>query len=290
MSLPRLLLVDDSEAVLAFEKAALGGHYETTTAVNGREALALVATVRPDLLLLDLSMPEMDGDEVLARMQADPELRPLPVIIVTSERERAQACLRAGARAYLAKPVSAEALLSAVAAVLAEVRREQRHGSLALLPVGVGGLEFALPLSGVTGVLHYLATAPVAAGPDWLCEMFELHGRPVFVLDLAKRLAVAQSREPAERKLVVIEHEGLRLALCVSEVWDPEEIAPDDVEAGESLGGAQLAGLRELLVAVARTSRGALPVIAPGSFLSEELLIALGKLAAEAGLPGAEGR
>ncbi|HYV67858.1 MAG TPA: response regulator, partial [Myxococcales bacterium] len=73
MSLPHLLLVDDSESVLAFEKAALAGHYLFSTALNGREALTKVAQLKPAAVLLDLSMPEMDGDEVLAQMQRDPQ-------------------------------------------------------------------------------------------------------------------------------------------------------------------------------------------------------------------------
>ncbi|HYZ90574.1 MAG TPA: response regulator, partial [Myxococcales bacterium] len=123
MSLSHLLLVDDSEAVLAFEKAALSGHYQVSTAANGREALVKLLELKPAAVLLDLSMPEMDGDEVLARMRADPQLTRIPVIIVSSEKQRAEACLRAGARAFLAKPVRAQDLLPLVDRVLAECRR-----------------------------------------------------------------------------------------------------------------------------------------------------------------------
>ena len=91
MSLWHLLLVDDSEAVLAFEKAALAGHYQVSTAVDGRDALLKVAQLKPAAVLLDLSMPGMDGDEVLARMRADPQLARIPVIIVSSEKQRAEA-------------------------------------------------------------------------------------------------------------------------------------------------------------------------------------------------------
>ena len=141
MSLPHLLLVDDSEAVLAFEKAALAGHYLVSTAVNGRDALLKVAQLRPAAVLLDLSMPEMDGDEVLARMRQDPQLAQIPVIIVSSEKQRAEACLSAGARAFLGKPIRAQDLLPLVGQVLEEARREQRAGNLAVLFVIAGGVE-----------------------------------------------------------------------------------------------------------------------------------------------------
>ena len=89
MSLPALLLVDDSEAVLAFGRAALSGHYQIHTAQSGVEALAKLGRLRPAAVLLDLSMPQMDGDEVLARMQRVPELAQIPVVILASEKARA---------------------------------------------------------------------------------------------------------------------------------------------------------------------------------------------------------
>src|SRR6185436_7805594 len=90
VSLPHLLLVDDSEAILAFERAALSSHYAVSTALNGAEALEKVRQIRPAAVLLDLSMPEMDGDEVLRRMKADRELSYIPVVVVSSEKHREQ--------------------------------------------------------------------------------------------------------------------------------------------------------------------------------------------------------
>ena len=80
---------------------ALAGHYQVTTAVNGRDALLKVAQLKPAAVLLDLSMPEMDGDEVLARMHADPQLARIPVIIVSSEKQRAEECLKTAATKVL---------------------------------------------------------------------------------------------------------------------------------------------------------------------------------------------
>ena len=137
MSLPHLLLVDDSEAVLAFEKAALSGHYALSTATTGREALAKVPQIAPAAILLDLSMPEMDGDEVLAHLQDDPEFRRIPVIIISSERVRAEACLRNGAKAFLPKPIRAQELLPLVERVLEEARTAARAGNVAVLLFGV---------------------------------------------------------------------------------------------------------------------------------------------------------
>jgi CheY-like chemotaxis protein/chemotaxis signal transduction protein len=272
VSLPLLLLVDDSEAVLAFEKAALSGHYAISTASTGREALARAAQVDPAAILLDLSMPEMDGDEVLARLQEDQQLRRIPVIIISSETRRAEACLKGGAKAFLAKPIRAQDLLPLVERVLSDARAEARVGNFAALFVTVGAVELGLPLSCVHSVLHQTATQPLPLGPSYLSQMLMLHGEPVAVLDLARRLGLTHVMPVQERKLVVIEREGVRLALCVDDVRDPEELPAADVTPRAQLGGSEHGPLQEALLGIARTSRGALPIVDPRALISRELL------------------
>ena len=272
MSLPHLLLVDDSEAVLAFGKAALAGHYAVSTAMTGREALAKIPQIEPAAILLDLSMPEMDGDEVLARMQQDPQLRRIPVIIVSSEKKRAEACLNAGAKAYLPKPVRKQDLLPLVERVLEQARVEAREGNLATLFVSVGPIEVGLPLDCVRNVLHQTATRPLPMGPSYLSQILTLHGEPVAVLDLAARLAVQHVMPVLERKLVVVEREGARLALCVDDVRDPEELTREDITPPDRLGGSRHGALRDALLGIARTARGPLPLIDPRALVSRELL------------------
>ena len=272
MSLPHLLLVDDSEAVLAFGKAALAGHYAVSTAMNGREALAKIPQVDPAAILLDLSMPEMDGDEVLARMQQDPSLRRIPVIIVSSEKGRAEACLKAGAKAYLPKPVRKQDLLPLVERVLEQARAEAREGNVAALFVSVGPFEVGFPLECVRNVLHQTATRPLPMGPSYLSQMLTLHGEPLAVLDLAARLGIQHIMPVLERKLVVVEREGARIAVCVDDVRDPEELAREDVTPRVRLGGSQHGALRDALLAVAKTPRGPLPLIDPRALVSRELL------------------
>jgi CheY-like chemotaxis protein/chemotaxis signal transduction protein len=272
VSLPHLLLVDDSEAVLAFEKAALSGHYAISTATTGREALAKVPQIDPAAILLDLSMPEMDGDEVLAHLQDDPNHRRIPVIIISSEKLRAEACLRNGAKAFLPKPIRAQELLPLVERVLEDARAEARAGNVAALFVSVGNVEVGLPLDSVRNVMHQTATQPLALGPSYLAEMIELHGVPVAVLDLARRLGVEHAQPLLERKLVVVEREKALIALCVDDVRDPEELSASDVTPRERLGGSEHGALKDALLGVARTARGPLPLIDPRALLSRELL------------------
>jgi CheY-like chemotaxis protein len=264
--------VDDSEAILAYERAALSGHYAVSTATNGQEALKKTAEIHPAAVLLDLSMPVMNGDEVLARIKADPDLKDIPVIVISSERDRAEACMKTGAAAYLPKPIRAEELRVLVARVLEEHSQQERKGSLAVLFVGVGTIEAGLPLDSVEVVIDQPATVPLAVGPSYLSSMFDLHGSPVCVLDMARRLGTEHQAPLPERKMVVISSGQVHLALNVDRVRDPEEYPPEEVVARSQLGGTDHGPLKDALVAVVRTARGALPVIDPKALLSRKLL------------------
>jgi CheY-like chemotaxis protein len=267
VSLPSLLLVDDSEAVLAFERAALSGHYALSTATNGREALQKIAQLKPAAVLLDLSMPQMDGDEVLEELQRDDELRGIPVIIVSSERRRAEECLRRGARAFLPKPIRAKELLPLVSRVLEDARSEGRRGNLAVLFVGAGGVELGLPLESVQSVLHMVATRPVANAPACAGTCIEIRGELVRVLDLPGLLGVPHGAPIDERKLVLTTVPQGRIALCVDWVRDPIELAAADVVAVENAGAPQHPALQGAVLAVATTLRGQLPIVAPHALL-----------------------
>ncbi len=275
MSRPTLLLVDDSEAVLAFESAALATHYAIRTAKHGQEALALLRDLRPAAILLDLSMPVMNGEEVLAALQSDSALCEIPVLVVSAEVKRGEACLDKGASAFLAKPIRADALLPLVERLLAQARKARRLHSLACLPLAVGDLEFAVPLSTVAVVVPRPATRSVAGAPDFIDQMFELWGDPVFVLDLAIRFGVAHRVARLEQKLVVLQRSGLKLALCADRVDDPLEFSAEAVVRREQVGGAEHGELRDVLVAVVPSDRGQLPVVSPEALLSSNMLAAL---------------
>jgi chemotaxis signal transduction protein len=217
-------------------------------------------------------MPEMDGDEVLARMRTDPQLARIPVIVVSSEKQRAEACLAAGARAFLAKPVRAQDLLPLVERVLAECGREQRAGSLACLFVDAAGIELGVPLDKVVSVLHQARTRRLPLGPSYLCELLDVHGEAVLVLDVARRFGREHRVAIEERKLVLVQAGEHRLALCVDDVHDPEELPREHVLPSSSLPGAQDGLLAKALVAVVRTSRGVIPVVDPRALASAKLL------------------
>jgi CheY-like chemotaxis protein len=272
MTLPRLLLVDDSQAILAYEQTALAGLYSLSTAVNGIEALEKARMLRPHGILLDLSMPEMNGDEVLRLLQADPVLREIPVIIISSEQQRAAACLDQGATAYLSKPIQADELRLLVARTLEDVGRKARSGSLAVLSVEVGTQGFGVPLASVLTVLHELPTRPLPFGPPFLRETFDYGSRPVCVLDLGRALGERYREAIEDRKLVVMEHGELLLALRVDTVKDPEEYLATDIVRQQALGGTEHGDLPRVLYAMARSAKGSMPIVDPRALLSAGLL------------------
>ena len=271
MSLPSLLLVDDSDAILALERAILSGHYALNTASNGREALEKVGRLQPAAVLLDLSMPEMDGDEVLQRMKADPATSDIPVIIISSEKSRAESCIGMGAEAFLAKPFRAEELLAAVASAMENARRRARVGAMLVLRMVAGDQEFALPLDAVREVLLQPALRPLPGSPAYLSGYVELRGAAVCVLDVARRLGLEHRVPLRERMLVIIQIEGTPLALCVDRVQDPEEFPATEID--RHVGGADHGLLKEGLIGMLRVGGNrALPLLDPKVFISRGLL------------------
>ncbi|MBI3031294.1 MAG: response regulator [Candidatus Rokubacteria bacterium] len=118
---PRILLVDDNLANLDILQTRLAVHgYEILTASDGEEALALALEKQPDLILLDVMMPKLDGFEVCRRLKADSSLPFMPIILVTAKADTKDivAGLEAGGDEYLTKPVDQAALVARVKSML----------------------------------------------------------------------------------------------------------------------------------------------------------------------------
>jgi CheY-like chemotaxis protein len=119
-SLGRVLVVEDETRVGAMLRDALVElGYTVKLAVGGAEALQLVPVFEPDVVLLDLLMPEMSGVEVLAHLRRDYPTLPVVIMSGNEDVEVARATLRAGAFDYLGKPVSLKAIARVVAAAIA---------------------------------------------------------------------------------------------------------------------------------------------------------------------------
>jgi two-component system cell cycle response regulator DivK len=113
----RVLVVEDTEDNRKIIRDLLtSAGYETIEAVTGEEGVAMAAEHRPDLILMDVQLPVLDGYEATRRIKANPALRHIPVIAVTSyalsgDEEKTRA---AGCDAYVAKPFSPRLLLAKV--------------------------------------------------------------------------------------------------------------------------------------------------------------------------------
>jgi len=111
----KVLIVDDEEDVLLMlGKRLTASGYSVITATNGKDAIALAKSQHPDIIVLDIIMPEMDGGEVMAELKEHPSTRSIPVILLTalfSKAEEEKYGSMAGGNITLAKPLDAEKLL-----------------------------------------------------------------------------------------------------------------------------------------------------------------------------------
>ena len=116
-----ILIADDSMVVRAVLRRQLEGDGHTVVeAVNGEEAIAACREYRPDVILLDVEMPVLDGHATLMRLKADPELKDIPVVFLTGRVDTVDVVngLRLGAHDYLRKPFEANELMARVSAAL----------------------------------------------------------------------------------------------------------------------------------------------------------------------------
>jgi len=113
----RILIVDDTPANIQTLSAVLQQKgYAISVATNGKQALDVLGRVRPDLILLDVMMPEMDGFETCGKIKASPEWRDIPIIFLTAKSESADIVrgFELGAVDYVAKPFNPHELLARV--------------------------------------------------------------------------------------------------------------------------------------------------------------------------------
>jgi DNA-binding response OmpR family regulator len=119
----KILAVDDESDLLLIIKTALFSEgFNVVTATNGPDAIAMAQDEKPDLMILDIMMPEMNGFEVLKHLREIEATQNIPVIMLTglSEREKIRDALNAGIDYYIVKPFEFHDLISKVKIALAE--------------------------------------------------------------------------------------------------------------------------------------------------------------------------
>ena len=119
----KVVCVEDESEIIDLIRLILGRKgFDLTGATGGLEGLETIRRVKPDLVLLDLMMPDMDGWEVYQQMKADPELKNIPVIVVTAKAQSIDKILGlhiAKVDDYVTKPFGPQELLQSVERVLA---------------------------------------------------------------------------------------------------------------------------------------------------------------------------
>jgi CheY-like chemotaxis protein len=118
----KVLLVDDSNTVLMMEKMILAkGPFEIVVAHDGLEAVTRSRSDQPDVILLDVMMPNMDGLSACAAIRAQPETAGIPIIMVTTrgEEQNIETAFRNGCTDYVTKPINGLELLTKLQNILA---------------------------------------------------------------------------------------------------------------------------------------------------------------------------
>ncbi len=209
-----VLIVDDEKAIQTFLRSALEDNgFDVITAATGRSALELAVARKPDVILLDLSLPDMDGLEVLRRLR---EWSSVPVIVVSARGEETDkiAGLDKGADDYLTKPFGAEELLARIRVAQRHARRAARdpepgyeHGDLkidlALRRVWLAKKEVRLaPLQYALLAALVRNAGRVVAQKQLLIEIWPEGGSTPEAL----RILVHQTRHRIEREPVRPRH------------------------------------------------------------------------------------
>ena len=122
MAMKQIMIVDDSPTdAHLLQKMLEKNGYQTLTAGNGNEGIEVARLMRPDLILMDVVMPGLNGFQATRELSSNPETSSIPVIIVTRKGQKVDRVwgIRQGARDYITKPVSETALLSLINEALA---------------------------------------------------------------------------------------------------------------------------------------------------------------------------
>jgi two-component system, OmpR family, KDP operon response regulator KdpE len=135
-SLARMLVVDDESQIRRFLRVALEAHaYEVVEAATGLEAIQKAATEEPDLIVLDLGLPDMDGKDVIARVR---EWSQTPILVLSVRQEEAEKveALDAGAQDYVVKPFGIKELLARIRTLLRDRSPSDNAANHALIEIG----------------------------------------------------------------------------------------------------------------------------------------------------------
>ena len=210
---PRILIVDDDPMSLDIVRTLLAAQgYEMLTGTDGEEALAMAREQQPDLILLDVMMPKVDGIQVCRQLKADASVPFIPIIMVTAKAagEDVLAGFEAGSDEYLTKPVDQDALVARVKSMLRikglhDTIQEWNQKLEQRVAEQVGELERIARLKRF--VSPQIAELVISSGGE---KLLDSHRREITVVfcDLRGFTAFAETAEPEEVMGVLREYHG----------------------------------------------------------------------------------
>jgi CheY-like chemotaxis protein/MinD-like ATPase involved in chromosome partitioning or flagellar assembly len=218
----KILIVDDDIDSLKLIGLMLQRHgYEIMAANAGGQALTKAVSEHPDLIILDIMMPDMDGYEVCRRLRANADTRGIPIIMFTAKTlvDDKVAGFEAGADDYLTKPTHPAELASRVKAILARSATQRRRDSRKGMTIGVIGAKGGV---GTTTLTLNMASAMVMAGESPIVADFRMGTGSMGLMvgqDRSFGMANVLGKPAAEIRPNVVERElivyppGLRLLL-----------------------------------------------------------------------------
>lgn len=211
----KILIVDDEPEILDLLRTTLGKEgYNIHLGVNGQQAVSLAAKLKPDLIIMDVMMPIMDGMEATRQIRQNPETEFIPIVLLTALTEEFAelAGFSAGADDYIAKPVRPRVLVSRIKAILrknAPKNAEEENTVLQFKDLTINKEKVSVDYNGKSlqfpkkefSLLFLLASKPGKVfSRDEILE--KVWGNDVFVIDRTIDVHIRKIREKLENKYI----------------------------------------------------------------------------------------
>lgn len=225
MNKPKILVVDDEQLNVELLEGILSKDYEVVTAYDGNEAFLKVETTYPDLILLDIMMPGMNGYEVCRKLKSDEKTMSIPIVMVTvlKEKEDRIKAIEAGADDFLSKPVDMYELSARVKSLL---KIKQYHDTLMeeqerllIFKSALNSMDDCVVITNMSGDIKYVNPA---FEKKFGYSMGEILGKHIGVikhiessLALDKESLIQDTRHEWKGNLMGVNKHGLRLNMSI---------------------------------------------------------------------------